>query len=434
MSAREAPGRRRGLYYGWWIVASGVLAGLLRNGSFGMGAGAFFLPIAREFNTTRAAVSWAFALIRIEGGVTGPIEGYLIDKFGPRKIMVVGWIVFGLGFIALSRVHSLTQFYVAFVITAVGTSLSGFLPTAATVVNWFSRWRGTAIGIVLAGNSLGGVLVPVVVISIESFGWRATAAGSGMLMMALGVPLSLVMRRRPEDYGMQPDGAPAGGSAAASPWTESQQGPTLPLAADAPDFTIGQAMRTPAFWLLAAAHSSGLTAWSAVSVHLIPALVDRGFSEAQAATIVGFQALVATVGRLSGGYLGDRYGQKRVLVAAFLFQGAAMVVLAFTTIWLHAIIFAVLMGIGFGARGPLQTALRSNLFGTRHFAIISGAMEPLIMVASVAAPVLAGLAFDLQHSYRWAFLAIGAVNALGVLFILPIRQPKVPKKEAVLVA
>ncbi|MBI4311055.1 MAG: MFS transporter [Chloroflexi bacterium] len=431
MDTTGAPSRRRKVFYGWWIVASGVMAGILRNGSFGMGAGAFFLPIAREFNTTRAAVSWAFSLIRIEGGLTGPIEGYLVDKFGPRRVMLVGWIVFGLGFILLSTVHTLPQFFVAFVITSLGTSISGFLPTATTVVHWFSRWRGTAIGVVLAGNSFGGVLVPLVALSIETFGWRATAAGSGVLMILAGIPLSLVMRRRPEDYGMLPDGAAPGGAETGPSHTGSQDVRSLAgQEGEIPDLTVWQALRTPAFWLLASAHASGLTAWSAISVHLIPALVDSGLSETQAASIVGLQALIATGGRLLGGFLGDRYGQKRVLAAAFLLQAAAMLVLAFASSWFHAVIFALLMGIGFGARGPLQTALRSILFGRKSFATITGAMEPLVMVGSVAAPVLAGMVYDVQHSYRIAFLLIAAVNLVGVLFILPIKRPKVAPERA----
>lgn len=429
--AEEGADRRRGIFFGWWIVASGVITGVLRNGSFGMGAGAFFLPIAREFETTRAAVSWAFALVRIEGGLLGPLEGWLIDHFGPRKMMLFGWVVFGLGFILMSLVQSINQFYAAFIITAIGTSFSGFLPMAATIVNWFSRWRGTALGIVLAGNSIGGVLVPLVVLSIETFGWRATAAGSGVLMMALGIPLSLVVRRRPEDYGMLPDGVLAredySAAAAQSPAAANGAQGAAPSPSGGTDqdegLTVGQAIRTPAFWLLAMAHNAGLTAWAAVSVHLIPALVDNGLSEAQAASIVGVMAVIATIGRLAGGLLGDRFGAKPMLIMALLMQAAAMLMLSVTTTWLHALLFAAIMGIGFGARGPIQTSLRSDLFGRRSFATITGATEPLIMVGSVAATVLTGVAFDIQHSYKLAFIIIAAVNILGILFVLPIRRP-----------
>ena len=421
----QAPKLRR-VFYGWRIVAAGIIAGLIRNGSFGMGAGAFFLPIAREFGTTRGALSWAYAAIRLEGGLTGPFEGFLIDRFGPRRVMLVGWLVFGLGFIFLSQVQSLPQFYAAFLITALGSSLSGFLPIATCVVNWFQRRRGTALGLVLAGNSLGGVFVPVLALSITNFGWRPTAAAAGVFVMLVGIPIASVMRRRPEDYGYMPDGAPPSDTEIGA---EASQGDTVGPhdngqdPADLPDLSARQALKTSAFWLLALSHSGSLTAWSAVSVHLIPALVDNGLSEPQAASIFGVQAVVATVSRLAGGVLGDKLGLKRVLMAAFFLQSLAMVVLAFTTTTWQAILFAVLMGMGFGARGPLNTAFRGNLFGRSSFATISGAMEPITMIGLVVAPVFAGVVYDSLQSYTLAFLTIAVVNAVSAMFIIPIRRP-----------
>ncbi|MEE8442475.1 MAG: MFS transporter [Dehalococcoidia bacterium] len=397
-----------------------------------MGAGAFFLPIAREFGTTRGALSWAYAAIRLEGGLTGPIEGFLIDKFGPRRVMLVGWFVFGLGFILLSEVRSLPQFYVAFLITALGNSLSGFLPIATCVVNWFMRRRGTALGIVLAGNSLGGVFVPVLALSITNFGWRPTAAGVGVFVMLVGLPIASVMRRRPEDYGYMPDGAFPREAASDIPASHVDTTETDSPGDDTTvehDMSARQALKTSAFWLLALSHSGSLTAWSAVAVHLIPALVDNGLSEPQAASIFGVLAIVATASRLAGGILGDRLGLKRVLIASFVVQAVAMVVLAFTTTTWQAILFAVLMGIGFGARGPLNAAFRGNLFGRSNFATISGAMEPITMIGLVIAPVFAGLVYDSRQSYTLAFLTIALVNAASALFVLPIRRPSpaVPK-------
>lgn len=395
-----------------------------------MGAGAFFLPIAREFDTTRASISWAFSAIRLEGGLTGPLEGFLIDRFGPRRMMLVGWVIFGFGFLFLSVVQSLPQFFAAFLIAAFGSSLAGFLPISTTVVNWFSRWRGTALGIVLAGNSLGGLFVPLMVLAILTFGWRPTAAGMGVFVILTGIPLSLVMRRRPEDYGMLPDGDQPepesrdngdDSSDVSSSSSETQE----------QDLSVRQALRTSPFWFLAFAHSGALTAWSAVAVHLIPALVDTGMSETQAGAIFAVQSIVASASRLGGGFLGDKIGIKQVLVAAYICQALALIILAFASTPFHAVLFAIFMGMGFGARGPLTTALRGNLFGRKNYATISGAMEPLTMLGSVIAPVLAGVTYDIQHSYTVAFLAIAVVNIVSIALLIPIRKPVIAPENVV---
>ena len=154
-------GSKGGIFYGWWIVAISTAASTIQSAVFNVGAQTLVLPLIREFDTTRTAISIAFSLRRLEGGVTGPLEGYLIHWMGPRPYMVVGWIIFGLGFIAMGLCQNIYQFYAAFLLVTLGQSVAGFLPIVTVLVNWFDHWRGRAIAIYQLGGSFGALLVPV---------------------------------------------------------------------------------------------------------------------------------------------------------------------------------------------------------------------------------------------------------------------------------
>jgi MFS family permease len=371
------------------------------------------LPLVREFNTTRAAVSVAFSLRRLEGGLTGPLEGYLIHWFGPRRYMMFGWVVFGLGFIAVSLSQSIYQFYAAFLLVTLGQSIAGFLPIVTVLVNWFQRQRGRAIAIYQLGNSSGALLLPVVAWFVLNVGWRPTMMSVGVLVVAIGVPLASVMTPRPEDRGLRPDNDPVPADADATADAE--------LATAMGDLTVGQALRSRNFWFLGLSHSASLTAWGALQVHLIPALADIGQSEQVGALVLSVLLLVAAPGRLIGGFLGDVIGRRRVLVAAFLGQAAAVVLLAFASTFLHAMLFAVLFGISFGARGTLLTVLRGDVFGRENFSRLAGLMDPVSSVSVVASPVFAGWAYDVWGTYQAAFLVLALINGLGALLIFGIR-------------
>ncbi|MBI4234113.1 MAG: MFS transporter [Chloroflexi bacterium] len=416
------------IYYGWWMVLAGTTINTISSAVFSSGMQVFFLPLAREFGTSRTVLSGAFSAIRVESGLTGPIEGYLIDRFGPRRIMIFGFIVFGLGFILLSRVQTIPQFYGAFILTALGASFSGFMAVTAAVVNWFSRLRGRVLGIAMSGFSLGAVLVPIIAWSILTFGWRPTAASIGVFLWLAGLPLALVMRHRPEQYGLLPDGAQASGVPSASPTTQaiSTQSDQVRRPATSVDFTARQALKTPTFWLLGLAQGASISVWGMMSVHQIPALVDKGLSEQMAATILALGMGVAVAGRLAGGILGDIFGSKQVLVVAYICQSISLVVLAVSSALWHMVIFAILFGFSFGARAPLITGLRVQLFGRKAFATITGMTEPVLAPVTVTAPILAGYIYDLRGSYLLALLIVATVNLLGIFLLLAVRTPSLP--------
>ena len=404
---------RSGIFYGWWIVAVSTLASTIQSAFFNIGAQALVLPIIREFETTRTAVSVAFSLRRLEGGLTGPLEGYLIHWMGPRPYMVTGWIIFGLGFIAIGLCQNIYQFYGAFLMVTLGQSVAGFLPIVTVLVNWFDKWRGRAIAIYQLGGSIGALLVPVFAWSILNLGWRETTIGVGFLVIVLGVPIALMMHAHPEDYGYLPDGA--------------QPGEEIDNGNDAQDVYVNEsilnALKSRNFWFLGFAHSAGITAWGALQVHQIPALVDIGMPELAAAGIVSYTLVISAFGRLAGGFLGDFLGTKKITAAAFIFQGIAVMILAFADTNAEVMIFATIFGIAFGTRGTLMTVLRAEVFGRQNFSRLAGLMDPVSSLSVLIAPIFAGIIFDTSGSYQFAFLVLAVVNALGALLLVGITVP-----------
>ena len=347
----DKKGGKRRVFYGWYLLAAGTAVLAIHGATFTYGLVAFFLPIATTLNISRGLLSTVFSFTRLESGLLGPVEGYLIDRFGPRKMMLLGALLFGTGFFLLGLIESLMHFFLVFALIALGGSLAGFLPVATAVQNWFSRRRGMATGISAAGANIGGSLVVLVAMVITLMGWRSTATLIALVIWIAIPPLALLMRHRPQDYGYLPDGdqpqeretetvddTPRGGkSVEATPDLEERLG----------DFTPMQALRTRAFYLVATAHSFSLLIVGAVTIHTIPRLVDAGVSYEAAALILTIMTIVSVLGRMSGGYLGDRVGRKVVIIVSFIMMAIGMVVLATAESFAQATVFAVLYGLGY---------------------------------------------------------------------------------------
>ncbi len=419
------------LFFGWWIVFSGFLLQAVNGGLLFHGFTVYFLPLQQEFGWSRALVATGFTLTRAEGALIGPLEGWAIDKFGPRIIVVVGIILFGAGFIAFSATNSVLHYFLAFLLLSLGSSLGGFLPVSATITNWFARKRALALGIAMTGMGIGGLVVPVLAWSITTYGWRPTAFASGILVWAIGIPSALLLRHKPEPYGYLPDGAqqaPAAGPSA--PDTRQPQTTSPTPASD--DFTVKEALKTPAFWLISGGHAAALLVVAAVSLHQIPHMVQRlDMSIERASFFVAFLMVMTIVGQLGGGFLGDKINKKVLLVSCMLGHTAGLLSLAFATSSIHLIAFGVLHGLAWGARGPLMQSLRADYFGRSSFATIMGFSSAIVTVGMIISPIFAGWMADIQDgSYTMAFTILAILTGLGSFFFYfankPERKPRTP--------
>lgn len=417
--------RASGVFFGWWIVAGAGLIQLLQNGLL-MQAYGTYVPLLRdEFGWSSTALAAAFSLQRVESGLLGPLQGWMLLRWGPRTIIGVGIVIFGLGFMALSQINSLTTFYLAFVFMSIGASLSGFMSLTSTIVQWFQKRRSLAISLTQVGMSLGGMAVPLVAFALVSFGWRTTAALSGVIVLVVGLPLSRLMRNSPEEYGMLPDGI--------SPAEQASRNGTSVAAAgggvveDETEFTARQAMRTRAFWFIGFGHASAVLVVSAVMVHLVAHLNEgMGFSLGRASAIVAFMTAVTAIAQVVGGFLGDRFNKRLIATIAMFGHSAGLLALAWGGSLFWVIAFTLLHGLGWGMRGPLMQAIRADYFGRKSFAQIMGFSSMITMIGMMSGPIIAGLMRDRFGNYEYGFTVLAIMAGLGSIFFVLASKPVKP--------
>ena len=345
------------MFYGWWIVGAGFLVNTANGALVFHAFGAYVVLLEDDFGWNRTAFAIAFALQRVESGLLGPVEGWAIDRFGPRKVMITGLLIFAAGFFAFSQVNSIATFYAAFLLIALGSALSAFLPVTVAVVNWFNHRRALALALLSMGFAAGGLVQPVVVALLETLGWRQMAIVSGLVILVLGLPLAMLVRHRPEDYGMRPDGAAA---TTGEPPQET-------------GFTARQALRTRAFWFIGLGHGASLLVMGAVMVHFVAHVAELGYSLSYAATMIMVMTISMLVGQtVIGGFLGDRINKRVTIVIALFGHAVALLILAYATSGLMIIGFVVINGLAMGTRGPLIQAMRADYFGRQSFGTIMG--------------------------------------------------------------
>ena len=403
------------VFYGWWIVISGTgilwLSALLWMQSYG----AYVVLLQADFGWSKTVLGFAFALTRIESGILGPVQGWLADRFGPRIIMSIGTVIFGIGFMLFANIDSLLGFYLTFALMAVGSSVGGFGTVVVSVVNWFTRHRAKALALSQMGMALGGLSVPLIIFCLESFGWRTTAFYSGVVVLLVGLPLVQVFRHRPEEKGERPDGIPL------DPRADDNRAP----GSVGRDYTAREAMRTWQFWLISVGHAAALLAVSSVMVHLVPHLSEGlGYSLSLAGAAFALMTGFLLVGQLTGGYLGDRFDKRVICTLCMIGHGAALLLIAFAASPLAVIAFSVLHGLSWGMRGPQMMALRADYFGPSSFGTIMGFSSLVVMLGMASGPVIAGYMADVSGSYQSGFTLLAVLCLLGSVCFLAATPPR----------
>ncbi len=417
----ELPLLPRKVFYGWWMVAGGcfiqIVLGLLMFHSFGL----YVNKLEEEFQWSKTTFSLAFAMTRIESGLLGPVQGWAIDRFGPRIMIRIGIASTGLGFVLFSFTNSVTTFFLTFFLIAVGASLAGFVTLVVAVVNWFERKRSLALGLMSSGFSIGGLLVPLVVLSMNEIGWRNTSIAAGVLIFVVGQIVATFIHHRPEDLGETIDGAPP---PAPPPKAASGSDPVVIPASE--DFSTQEALRSPSFWFISIGHGAAVLIIGALMVHLVEHLEDLGYSTFAAGFVIALMTGVQLVGQVGGGFLGDRMNKRLLLATCMVGHVIALLLVTYATAFWMVFLFAILNGIAWGARGPMQQALRADYFGRRDFGKIMGFSSLIVMFGMMSGPIIAGAMADAFGNYELGFTVLAVIAGVGTIFFAAAKPPQRP--------
>jgi len=422
---RAVPGKPK-VFYGWWMVAAATILNFIAGGTFVYGFTLFFNPIRNTFGWGAAVTAVAFTLQRFESGLLEALAGFLVDRVGPRRLMLFGWTAVGSGFLLMSRVDSLWAFYGSFLLMATGLSFATFIVVFTTLANWFEKKRSRAMTVVVTGFGASGLLVPLVAMAADHLGWRETLALVGIGLLVIGLPLSSLMRHKPGQYGYLPDGAsPGSPDGAATGALPATAGAESGLPSSVPSFAPRAALKTRSFWLLASVGFFQFIGASAVMVHIVPYLESVGIPTTLAATTVTGITICSLIGRLGFGFLGD-FANKRYLIAiGIALQSVGVLVLSFideSRTWV-IIPFLLTYAPGFGATMPLRPAIQADYFGPASYGTIMGLMMLASMPGGLASPVLAGWIFDATGSYQIAWQWFALITVPAVPLILLARPP-----------
>ena len=417
------PASRPLLYRGWWMIAA--LSATLTT-SYGILFFAFtvYLPdMEAEFGWSRATLTGAFSVAMLVSGFSSIPIGRYLDAHGARRVMTGGSILAALLLVAWSQVQSLPLYYLIWAALGLSMAACFYEPAFVLLANWFVRKRARALTLLTFGAGFGSVVfVPVATALAHRYGWRGGVLGLAAILAVVTIPLhALVLRRRPQDHGLLPDGAP-------------------PAAADAPASTLRaetsmsqrDALRTPAFWWIAAAFCMTIVANVAMLIHLVSYLRDRGFSPAFAASAVAATGLVALPGRLIFTPLGAIVPRRLIAVLIFSLQGFGLLALLLGESERSVWVFVVLFGAGMGAINPARAQIVVEFFGPRNYGAINGVLAFWMTMFRAIAPLGASLLFTVWGDYApviWVLTALSFLACVAISFASSPRRP-VPAEVA----
>lgn len=410
-----APPLRVPFYYGWVIVALTFAVNLTAAGTRS-GASLLIQPLEAEFDWNRAAIASAASLNLLIFGIGAPISGWLVDRYGVRRIILgaLSLIAAGLlGTIVMRELWHLVFFWG--IVVGVGTSATPVL--AASVANrWFSKHRGLALGILTNGNAAGQMLfLPLLMGIIVTTGWRGISVLMASVCIGLIAAIWFLMRDDPTEIGLDPDGNDAE-SAANRKAGLSEQRPS--------DTPVRDAFHSSTFWLLSGGFFvCGMTANGLIGTHLIPHVIDIGIPKVAAATTIGVMGGISFIGTIGAGWLVDRVDARKVLSLAYMLRGCSLFLLPFVNTLPGLLLFAVVYGIDWYATGPATAAIVADTFGRHAVARIFGWIFLGHQLGASFAAVIGGMIYVHFGEYQYAFLGGAVMAILASLLVLNINRP-----------
>lgn len=410
-------------YYGWVIVIIGGLT-QFAQGITSQAFGTYFAPLQKEFGWSRAVLAGPRSITSFENAILGPIEGYLVDRLGPRVMVAIGTVIMGAGLVLFGMTNSLWMYYLSNILIAAGTGFQGLLVLSIAVNHWFRRKRTIANAVMLLGFATAGIIgVPAVVFIQTSMGWRTSAVLTGIFVWAVGLPLSMLLRRSPEPFGLLPDVDISGAQSTAP----TAGGRRVRRVVEEYDFTLREALRNRTFWLLSIGQAIGGLGMGAAGTHLFLHLEQGvGLARTTAALVWTVASITNIPCRLIGGFIGDRLPKHLILGATSVLMSISTLVLGLATSFQMALVYAVIYGIGWGARTPVMNAIQGEYFGRKHQGKIRGWLSVIMLPIGISVPVLVGYFADVQGTYKWIFIVMAFIGVAGSTLIFMATPPKHP--------
>ncbi|MDO8751769.1 MAG: MFS transporter [Dehalococcoidia bacterium] len=418
--------RKPKIFYGWFIVGVVFLSHLLGNGIMNIALGAILKPMTDDTGWTRTQVTLAGTIGSISSSFLAPFSGHMADLYGPRLLMTSGSILLGGVFVGLASMQYLWQFYALYIAGRMitGNSLQG-VPSSVAVVNWFVRMRGRAVGITTSATYLGGATQAFLArYLISRYGWRSVWLTFGLLTWGIVVlPCFLLLRRRPEDMGLRPDGDDPG-----------KMAKTVELAAgkrrkvvQEEYWPVKAAVRTRAFWYLSVAFALMQFALASTLVHQVAYFTDKGVPYETAVVGLGLFALLGALGQFTWGIIAERVEVRYCIVINLLLGLLGLWVLLNATDKTSVLLFTLTFGFGIPSMLSLSSIIYANYFGRLSIGSIRGVIAPFQSVGVASGPFLTAVVFDAFHSYVPAFTAFGFFFVIAIVLVLLSKKPQLPE-------
>ncbi|MCJ7593339.1 MAG: MFS transporter [Desulfobacterales bacterium] len=425
-----------GIYFGWWtVLVTGTVSGL-GVGIYVYGISALFKPISSDLGLSRALTSGAPGIGIVVGCVLAPFVGMVVDKFGPRLPNFFGLLTLITGLVLMNFVTSLWGLYLAWgVITGIGVHLGLTLAMDKAVTNWFFKRIGLAMGVRFALIGVFSALsLPLISWLVSRLGWRTTCLiWAAILLPGLPSVLLFVRNKRPEHYGLLPDGDKVGPDserilASLNAGIICQTSPSTLF-----EFNLLQTMKTKAFWILAASFLTQLFVMVGFNTHCIPLLTGMDIDPVVAGGMMGIMLVFTIPSRLMSGILADRISKNRLnllLILPFLLIIIGVGVFLTSQTIFTVYILLILYGLSHGLPAPLFIVIVSRYFGRKAFGSIMGITFLLASPAALLSPTLTGWLFDRTGSYNIALMSFAFISLLAIFLLLFLKEPNLPPLES----
>jgi len=395
------------MYYGWWVVCACFFIALYVSCVVFFGVTAFFEPLVREFGWSYTQISFATSLRGMEMGIFAPFIGFLVDRFGSRKLLFSGIVITGLGLICLAITHSLAMFYTSFILLAFGAGGCTSVVTMTAVVSWFDKNAGKALGIMSSGFGASGLMIPLIVWLIDAYGWRTALIILAVGAWLIGIPFSLIIRNKPD-------------SASRDPQRSNDASPPP----DTKEIRFKDAIKDRMFLFLNLVEVMRFMTLSAVVLHIMPYLSSLGISRQVGGMVAAAIPLCSIIGRIGLGWLGDLFDKRIILAVGCGLMSLGMFSLCYAANQWSLYCFLIFFSPGFGGLTVLRGSIVRDYYGLTSFGKMIGILMGSASVGGIIGPTLAGWVFDTLANYYTIWLAFSVLcfAMMGTTFMMKPRH------------